>query len=394
MIDSSFYLSQFLSRLADQILLFLVPLIVFQITGSVGWSGVAFFVETLPRFVAFPIAGILTDRLPAYRLIRWSQGLRAAVCLVGCLGALSAGGIVWLLLLSAVSGALTTQAWIAREAILPQLFPGQRLEKTLSYTTLADQLGMVLGPLVAALMLAGMRWELAVGATALLFLLADYVLLLWWRRVRPVIADPVHAPGPWHQPLRIALGHIHRLPGLKMTIFLAVGVNLILGVTLATAAALVTGALAQSDERYALLQTAGAAATVLILTVIARKPIPVGVMGGLAYGLIALGGLLTGIAQHPAVYALGFLLIVGFDKMFAVYMRSLRQRLIPAQDFGKTTGVIVLLNNLSQPLAGALVGFTAGPEEARLLILAITGCVFLSGSAALVVVRRAARAAL
>lgn len=68
--DSAFYVSQFLSRLADHILLFLVPLIVFQITGSVGWSGVAFFIETLPRFVAFPIAGILADRLPAYRLIR------------------------------------------------------------------------------------------------------------------------------------------------------------------------------------------------------------------------------------------------------------------------------------------------------------------------------------
>jgi len=389
--DSAFYVSQFLSRLADQILLFLVPLIVFQITGSVGWSGVAFFIETLPRFVAFPIAGILADRLPAYRLIRWSQGLRAAVCLIGSFGALSVGGIGWLLFLSAVSGALTTQAWIAREGILPQLFPGQRLEKILSATTLADQLGMVLGPLVAALMLAWMPWEYAVGVTALLFLLADQVLLAWWQRVKPIIADPTPAPGPWYQPLRIALGHIHRLPGLKMTIFLAVGVNLVLGVTLATAAALVTGALAQSDENYALLQTAGAAVTVLILTIIARKPIPVGFMGGLAYGMIALGGFLTGIAQHPAVYAIGFLLIIGFDKMFAVYMRSLRQRLIPAKDFGKTTGVIVLLNNLSQPLAGALVGFTAGPEEARVLILIITAGVFLSGSAALVAVRRAVK---
>jgi hypothetical protein len=58
-------------------------------------------------------------------------------------------------------------------------------------------------------------------------------------------------------------------------------------------------------------------------------------------------------------YVLGFLLIVGFEKMFNVDMRTIRQRVIPPQDFGKTVGVITLLNNVSQPLAGLLVALLA-----------------------------------
>lgn len=388
--DGLFYGAQFLARLADQILLFLVPLIVFQMTGSIGWSGVAFFIETLPRYIAFPIVGILTDRLPAYPLIRWSQGLRALACLLGSLGAVAVGGIVWLLLLSAVCGVLTMQAWIAREAILPKLFPGKRLETILSSTQIADQLGIVLGPMVAAGMLMVIPWEAAVAATAALFLLADQAMLMWWRRVKPVLEDPKPAAEAWFRPLQTAFGHIWTVPGLKLTIFLAVGVNLVLGVTLATTAALVTGAFAQSETVFGLLQAAGAVATVAILAWIARSTLAVERMGALGYGLIALGGVLTALAPHPALYALGYLLVVGFDKMFAVYMRSLRQRLIPTQDFGKTTGVMVMLNNLSQPLAGALVGFTQGPAEARSLILAISIAAMISGALAFIAVRRAA----
>lgn len=60
---TAFYSSLFLSRLADQILLFLVPLVVFQLTQSAAWSGAAFFAETLPRFSAFPVCGALCDRI-------------------------------------------------------------------------------------------------------------------------------------------------------------------------------------------------------------------------------------------------------------------------------------------------------------------------------------------
>ena len=71
------------------------------------------------------------------------------------------------------------------------------------------------------------------------------------------------------------------------------------------------------------------------------------------------------------------------DKMFNVYMRSIRQRVIPPQDFGKTVGVITLLNNLSQPLAGLLVALLAAPLGAQRVILILAVLATLLGVAAL-----------
>ena len=95
----AFFFSLFLSRLADQILLFLVPLIVFQTTNSASWAGLAFFVETLPRFLAFPMCGALCDRFSPIRLLHISQVYRAGVCLVAMVLYGVFGGIGWLVAL-------------------------------------------------------------------------------------------------------------------------------------------------------------------------------------------------------------------------------------------------------------------------------------------------------
>ncbi|MGA9664487.1 MAG: MFS transporter, partial [Pseudomonas alloputida] len=54
---------------------------------------------------------------------------------------------------------------------------------------------------------------------------------------------------------------------------------------------------------------------------------------------------------------------------------------IPTQDFGKTVGVVTLLNNLSQPLAGLLVGILAAPVGAQgvILLLAVLTTVIGAG---------------
>ena len=371
----SFYGSLLLSRLADQVLLFLVPLVVYQQTGSASWTGMAFFVETLARFVAFPVCGVLSDRHPPMRLLRLSQALRALTCIAGLAAGFTLNGqaaLVALVLVSAACGVFTTQGVMAREVLLPHIFPGVRFERVLAHSQIADQLGMVAGPVVAATALAWWPWQGVLGGSALLFVLADASIAWWQRGHTGVLPQGRSAAGEsWWVPLGTALKHISQLPGLKPLIALAAGVNLVVGVTQATAAAMLTGLLGQSAAAYAQLQTAGAVVTVLVLVWVARVHWRGHRLGVWSYALLLVGGLMTAWAVHPVVYALGFLLVIGFDKMFSVYIRAGRQRIIPPQDFGKTSGVVVLLNNLSQPLAGLAVGLGAQGADARGVIVAL-----------------------
>lgn len=379
----AFFFSLFLSRLADQILLFLVPLIVFQTTNSAAWAGLAFFVETLPRFLAFPICGVLCDRFSPIRLLHISQVYRAGLCLLAMVLYGVFGGLYWLVLLSAICGVLTTQGIMAREVVMPHVFADYRYGKTLSYSQIADQTGLVLGPLLAAMSLEFCPWPGVVLGAAMLFGLADVAMREWQRSSDFKLDAPAPATASWLEPLKTACGHIARIPALKKIICLAVGVNLIVGVMLASSAAMVIGSLGQSKDFYAGLQAAGALVTIGILFVLARIDLPLKVLGGLSYLAITLGGLLMATGAASGVYVLGFLLVVGFDKMFNIYMRSIRQRVIPARDFGKTVGVITLLNNLSQPLAGLLVGMLAAPLGLRGVILMLT---LLAGLIAIAVV--------
>ncbi|MCQ9469856.1 MFS transporter [Pseudomonas alliivorans] len=379
----AFFSALFLSRLADQILLFIVPLVVFQTTNSASWAGLAFFAESLPRFLAFPICGALCDKFSAVRILHISQIYRAFLCLLAMLLYVVFGGLVWLILLSALCGVLTTQGVMAREVLMPHVFPRYSYERTLSYSQIADQTGLVLGPLVAVLLLNTWAWHWVVLACAALFLLADLATWVWHRtrRLDPCVFEQ-RDNSVW-QSVSIAVGHIRRLTELKKIITLAAGVNLIVGVTLATSAAMVIGEYGSDQERYAGLQMAGAAATILILFFLARAVLPLRVLGAVSYVAITGGALASALSPSFSGYVAGFLLIVGFDKMFNVYMRSIRQQVIPREDFGKTVGVMTLLNNLSQPIAGLLVALLAGPLGIRVVIVAMALLTALLGGLAL-----------
>lgn len=377
----AFFVSLFLSRLADQILLFIVPLIVFQTTHSVSWAGLAFFVESLPRYLAFPVCGALCDKFSPVRILHISQVYRALACVVAVALYGMFDGIYWLVLLSALCGVLTTQGIMAREVLMPHVFQQYSYAKTLSYSQIADQSGLVLGPLVAALMLEVWAWHWVVLGIAGLFVLADLTMLAWQRKTTASLETHQQHRDIWLQPLRIAFGHILNLTELKRIITLAVGVNLIIGVTLATSAAMVTGLYAANKDTYALLQAAGAAVTIAILFYLARATLPLKVLGGLSYSMIGAGALIMAVSPDLWAYTLGFLLVTGFDKMFNVYLRSTRQRVIPVQDFGKTVGVITLLNNLAQPLAGLLIALLAAPLGMQTVILLLTGITALIGVA-------------
>ena len=100
-------------------------------------------------------------------------------------------------------------------------------------------------------------------------------------------------------------------------------------------------------------------------------------------------------AQSPnEVVTIGVLTDLSGPASDATGQGSVMAAEMAVEDFGKTVGLIALLNNLTQPLAGLLVGLCATRLGAGPVILALTLCMALIGIAlvALVAVggRRAA----
>jgi hypothetical protein len=295
--------------------------------------------------------------------------------------------VVCLVVLSALCGVLTTQGVMAREVMLPQIFKNQSFVRVLARAQIADQLGMVLGPLLAALCLKLATWQAVVGGTALLFVLADGLLALWrsCSLATLTLPEPVSGESMW-TPYLQAASHLRRIPDLPVLIALAAGVNLVVGVTSATGAAMLIGNHARSEADYAWLQTGGAVITVVILLWITRVQWSPLRLGRISFALLLTGGALTAVSPSASVYVVGYLLVVGFDKMFSVAIRAERQRLIPPQDYGKTSGLIVLLNNLTQPLAGLAVGAWSSTFGVPGVIAAL--CVLMGGMGLVVWVLR------
>ena len=380
--DSLFFSSLFFSRLADQIILFLVPLVIFQITGSGALSGLAFFIETLPRFLAFPIAGVLCDILFPYSIISVSQKIRSFVLPLGLLGFYWIESVYWLMGVAALVGGATSFAMMAREMVLVQNFNHMHFNKALSYSSLADQLGMVLGPLVASVLLLYLNWQQSLTLCIFLFLLSDVSLGYWWRvgqsnqSVKPQPlpeALKTYSLLTWFQffirQINQGIKQILDLPQLLPVILIAFCINLILGMTLASMAPIYTGVFAQSESSYALLQTLAVLLSILILLLIARFSFDLYWMGFIAFIAMIMGAFITSLSQHHLLYLVGFLMIIGFDKMFSVFLRSLRKKLIPISNLGKSTGLLVLLNNIAQPIAGLIVALLAGAYLLQDLLL-------------------------
>ena len=359
-----FLISRLCSSLADQLLMFAVPLIVYHSTNSVAMSGVALFIEWVPRMISLPIAGSLNDRVGGWRIYGLADSLRAVSCGLTLLLALWWPAQVFPLVASlmAICAFFYAQAFIALEATVSLVIAVEEMPKTQSVLQAINQGSMIGGPMLAALAVVWMEPVCLLSIAAVLFGLSATLvyslrtpLQAAFERVqrqpaRNVLADFQVAAGMlWEQPVLV------KLIGLSML------VNLIIGLSLATGAALTVSRFGQSNTHFGALQVAVGVlslASFFTLPWLTRR-VSVFSLGRGAYYVMAAGGIVIGLAAGFPVFVTGFALACGLSGIFNVYIRTERVQWLPREHMGKAISLIVLLNQLSLPLSGLLVSFTA-----------------------------------
>jgi MFS family permease len=376
-----FLVSRLASALGDQFLLFAVPLIVYRATGSVTMSGLAFSIEWLPRIIALPIAGALADRLGGWRVYATADTIRALACLSAALAIASAPDFAFAIAASlmALCAVCYAHAFISLESTVPILVGKDQMPKAQSLLQAIDHSASIAGPATAALLSLWLQSaQLLWIAFAVFGVSAAGV---WGLRIvlRPAAASAVsHTRNgffiSFFKGMAEAAGILRTHRILISMILLSMAVNLVVGMALATGAAITVGKFGQPDSLYACLQGAMGILSLLsfALVPILVRHVSVYGIGIVSFGLIVTGGLMMTVAPSFPWFVGGYALAYGPCGLFNVFIRTERLHWIPADKLGRVISLIVLLNQLTLPIAGLLATVAGDRMQPQWLFLVVS----------------------
>jgi MFS family permease len=156
------------SQLGESIALVAMPLLVYGLTGSAELLSLIFILQLLPRVMLAPIAGMLADSLDRRRIILGADLARAGlVALLPFTN--SAWQIALLAMLVAVGHALARPAELAA---VPMVVPPGQLVPALSVSQVAASIVRIVGPALAAGVIAATGPRPAFGVQSLCFLIS------------------------------------------------------------------------------------------------------------------------------------------------------------------------------------------------------------------------------
>ncbi|WP_427052133.1 MFS transporter [Paenibacillus sp. TC-CSREp1] len=141
--------------------------------------GLVLMVTAIPRVLFMLFGGVLSDRISKSKIMFFSDFTRAGL-LFGMAGLVVFDLLnFWTLLtFAALFGVLEAFYWPASTSIIPSIVPAENLRTANSFGMIIQQLGMMLGPVIAGLLLAFGTFEAAFTVIGVLLLLGALCLIL------------------------------------------------------------------------------------------------------------------------------------------------------------------------------------------------------------------------
>jgi MFS family permease len=338
-------------------------LLVLRLTGSGTALGLVVALQMLPVLVLGAWAGVVSDRIPKRRLLITTQSAAATTALaLGVLVATDAVRLWMVYALALLLGLAQTFDNPARQSFVPEMVGATRLANALSLNSVMVNLARIVGPAVAALIIAtaglsvcflvnGFSYVAVIGALAVM---------------RP--AELHTPPAPVTRP-RVAEGfaYIARTPAVLFPLLMMTVIGTFayeLQVTLPLFAERTFGRPNSIGTMYA-LQGAGAIVGGLIVANRYRAKSP----AALAYIAILFGLTMLGVAASPSLgTALGAIVIMGAASISLISVANTTVQLAadPAMR-GRVMALWAIAFMGTTPIGGPLVGWIGdhlGPRYA------------------------------
>jgi MFS family permease len=184
-----------------------------DVTGQAAWTGLVAAAGFVPTAVLGPIGGAVADRFERRRVLL--AGNLVSAGFAGLLTVLFVAGNPAPATVTAIvfaSGVTMALAFPSYQALLPDLVPEDDLLGAIALSSAQWNLGRVVGPLLAGVVisLGGYAWALGVNAVSFFAVVA---VLVWLRLPRPA----VHPDGLWAS-IRRGVRFVRAEPGLRLVV--------------------------------------------------------------------------------------------------------------------------------------------------------------------------------
>ena len=377
------WFGQVISQVGDEIFRIALIWLAYDLTGSRALSGVISSAAFLPMLVFGLLAGVVADRWPRKRTLIASDLIRAGlVCLLPILAFADALTPVTLVVMTLLVTSVSAFFPPSRDAWIPDLVPPAALPRANSLIQTSWQAAILLGPAIAAALLAALSVSGLFWIDAATFVLS--ALLIWRISVPSPAArtessrrvfDPLARPRPsplvdlWE-----GLRFVWRTRSIRLLIFVTAANNLFLmGPALLGIRLFVEDELGQGAEAFAWAQAALAGGILAGLPLMARygHRLPLGTV-------LAIGLILDGLTYIPVALVTSLEWLVGvifvhsfFIPLITASRTTLVQRLVPPEQRGRVFALVQVCVLGFTSLSLALTGLVTEVISLRTLFVAI-----------------------
>lgn len=381
-----FWTARVVSISGSTITAVVLPILVFQLTGSALQTSLLATLEVLPYFAFGLLAGALADRVDRRRLMvgcNLAQALLVgSIPLAAVLGVLTLTQIYLVAVLS-----MTAFVWFdaANFGALPALVGRERLVGANSAIWSASTVVAIVAPALGGTLTALIGASNVIGIDAVTFLLSALLLAIIPRafnQARAVEPDDVPLLRRIAGDIREGLTFLWRQRLVRTMTLVGFGnsfsAGAVVGLTVVYA---VRGlGLAETDGRIGLLYTAtavGGLGASLLLPLLTRR-VAIGIITLTGLGLHA--ALLVGLAVAPTLWA--GVLVIGLwqlcNTLIIINGIALRQQVTPDHLQARVNTTARMVAWGGQPFGAAVGGALAEAFDVRVALLLVAGGVALS----------------
>lgn len=340
---------------ADGIMIFLIPVIVYAKTADITYSGLAFALWWLPRLVLTPLIGSFIDRVG----VRPVSIISDITKIVGCISVVLVFALTDSPLLIAIASGLlggvisigNSQTLISYEKLMSVY--SKNLDKDANILSRMDFLGMVLGPAVGMAMYG-------LGSGYLIFFVSMLYAancLYFVRQKRWSALAPEDDAGPDRFDCS-ALLVVLRFPILLLLIAMAMGNNIFDGVVEAAGVSIMQELMNMSVQNFALIDIcaglSGFVATYFYARMIkALRRSTLFVCGLVA--VVAASWLLTLSLSNVSAFLFFYSISIAGKVFIGNFSRVARILLVPKSQLASTSSIIIVINQSVLPVVGLLI---------------------------------------